>query len=79
MQTVKSLHRESIEQRDAFWTKEAKRIDWQTPFTQVLDYQNPPFAKWFVGGKTNLCYNAIDRWLDTQADEPALIWVVNRS
>jgi len=75
MQTVKSLHRESIEQRDAFWTKEAKRIDWQTPFTQVLDYQNPPFAKWFVGGKTNLCYNAIDRWLDTQADEPALIWV----
>jgi propionyl-CoA synthetase len=75
MQTVKSFHRESIEQRDAFWTKEAKRIDWQTPFTQVLDYQNPPFAKWFVGGKTNLCYNAIDRWLDTQADEPALIWV----
>jgi propionyl-CoA synthetase len=75
MQTVKSLHRESIEQRDAFWTKEAKRIDWHTPFTQVLDYQNPPFAKWFVGGKTNLCYNAIDRWLDTQADEPALIWV----
>jgi propionyl-CoA synthetase len=75
MRTVKSFHRESIEERDSFWTKEAKRIDWQTPFTQVLDYQNPPFAKWFVGGKTNLCYNAIDRWLDTQADEPALIWV----
>lgn len=75
MNTLKSVHRESIEQRDTFWAKEAKRIYWQTPFTQVLDYQNPPFSKWFVGGKTNLCFNAVDRWLDTQANEPALIWV----
>jgi len=75
MNKLQSVHRESIEQRDTFWAKEAKRIYWQTPFTQVLDYQNPPFSKWFVGGKTNLCYNAIDRWLDTQANDPALIWV----
>ena len=75
MHTLQSVYRSSIEDRNTFWAKEAKRIHWQTPFTQVLDYQNPPFAKWFVGGKTNLCYNAVDRWLDTQANEPALIWV----
>lgn len=75
MQKIRSFHRQSIEQRDTFWSKEAQRIAWHTPFSQVLDYQNPPFAKWFVGGKTNLCFNAVDRWLDTQADDPALIWV----
>jgi propionyl-CoA synthetase len=75
MHTLQSVYRSSIEDRNTFWAKEAKRIHWQTPFTQVLDYQNPPFSKWFVGGKTNLCYNAVDRWLDTQANEPALIWV----
>jgi propionyl-CoA synthetase len=41
----------------------------------VLDYSNPPFAKWFVGGETNLCYNAIDRHLPERADQPALIYI----
>lgn len=75
MANLESVHRRSIEQRDEFWQDEAKRIHWQTPFEQVLDFSNPPFARWFVGGKTNLCYNAVDRWLDVDADEPALIWV----
>lgn len=75
MQAIKSAHHRSLHARDAFWSQEARLIDWQTPFEQVLDYSRPPFAKWFVGGKTNLCFNAVDRWLDTQADEPALIWV----
>lgn len=75
MHKTREFHRQSIEDPDTFWRKEAQRIHWETPFEQVLDYSNPPFARWFVGGRTNLCYNAVDRWLDTQADQPALIWV----
>ncbi|HNU12676.1 MAG TPA: AMP-binding protein, partial [Rubrivivax sp.] len=69
------FHRRSIEDRDAFWRDEAALIDWKTPFTQVCDYSNPPFAKWFVGGTTNLCHNAIDRHLAARADQNALIFV----
>ncbi|MBV6271438.1 propionate--CoA ligase [Alcaligenaceae bacterium CGII-47] len=75
MHKTREFHRQSIDDPDTFWRREAQRIHWETPFEQVLDYSNPPFARWFVGGRTNLCYNAIDRWLDTQADQPALIWV----
>jgi propionyl-CoA synthetase len=71
----RSIHRRSIDDRDAFWAEEARRIDWNTPFERVLDYARPPFARWFIGGTTNLCHNAIDRWLPTQADRPALIYV----
>ncbi|WP_442867505.1 propionate--CoA ligase [Castellaniella sp. S9] len=75
MQKTREFHRQSIDDRESFWRREAQRIHWETPFRQVLDYSNPPFARWFVGGRTNLCYNAVDRWLDTQGDQPALIWV----
>jgi propionyl-CoA synthetase len=75
MQAIKRTHHNSLYERDLFWSKEAELVHWETPFNQVLDFSNPPFAKWYVGGKTNLCFNAVDRWLDTQADEPALIWV----
>lgn len=75
MQKTREFHRQSIKERESFWRREAQRIHWETPFEQVLDYSNPPFARWFVGGRTNLCYNAVDRWLDTQGDQAALIWV----
>lgn len=75
MQAIKGTHHSSIHERDLFWSKEAELVHWETPFEQVLDFSNPPFAKWFVGGQTNLCFNAVDRWLESQADEPALIWV----
>jgi propionyl-CoA synthetase len=75
MEKTREYHRESIERKEDFWRRESQRIHWETPFTKVLDYSNPPFARWFVGGTTNLCYNAVDRWLPTQADKPALIWV----
>lgn len=68
-----TFYQESIQQPAVFWDKEAKLIDWHTPYTQVLDYANPPFAKWFVGGETNLCYNAVDRWVATQGEQAALI------
>jgi propionyl-CoA synthetase len=69
------FHRRSISDRDAFWSEEARRIDWHRPFDRVLDYSNPPFAKWFVGGQTNLCHNAIDRHLATRGDQPALVYI----
>jgi propionyl-CoA synthetase len=70
-----ALHRRSIEDRDAFWREQAALIDWNTPFTQVCDYSDPPFAKWFVGGTTNLCHNALDRHLATRGEQRALIFV----
>ena len=69
------FHRRSIDDRDAFWTEQAALIDWKTPFTQVCDYSNPPFARWFVGGTTNLCHNAVDRHAATHPDRNALIFV----
>ena len=72
---TRDFHYRSIHDRDAFWREQAGRVHWETPFESVLDFSRPPFAKWFVGGKTNLCYNAVDRWLPTQAEDPALIWV----
>ena len=75
MANLESVHRQSIEQRDEFWQEQAQRIHWHKPFEQVLDFSKPPFAKWFVGGQTNLCYNAVDRWVEQSADQAALIWV----
>ena len=69
------FHRRSIEDRDGFWAEQAELIDWQTPPQQICDYSNPPFARWFVGGTTNLCHNAVDRHLASRADQAALIAV----
>lgn len=69
------FHQRSLRDREGFWAEQASLIDWQTPFTQVCDYTNPPFARWYVGGKTNLCHNAVDRHLQSRADQNALVWV----
>ncbi len=68
-----AFYRKSIDDPEGFWTEEAKRIDWNKPFERVVDYDRPPFAKWFVGGETNLCHNAVDRWAQKQGDATALI------
>ncbi len=65
----------SLSDRDSFWSAEAAQIEWQTPFTQVCDFSKPPFAKWFVGGTTNLCHNAVDRHLATRAEQVALRFI----
>ncbi len=70
-----AFHARSLADRDGFWGEQAALIDWNAKPTQVCDYSRPPFAKWFVGGTTNLCHNAVDRWLPTQADKPALIFI----
>jgi propionyl-CoA synthetase len=75
MATYREFHRRSLEDRDGFWAEQAKLIHWQRPFHKVLDYSKPPFARWFVGGETNLCYNAVDRHLAARADQKALVWI----
>ena len=75
MTTYREFHRRSIEQPEAFWGEQAGLIDWHKPFAKVLDYGRPPFARWFVGGETNLCYNAVDRHLKDRAGQPALIYI----
>ena len=69
------FHARSIQDKEGFWEDQASLIDWHKPFETVLDYSRPPFTRWFVGGETNLCHNAVDRHLATQADKPALIFV----
>ncbi len=74
-ETFAAFQRRSLDDRDAFWPEQAALIDWQRPFTTVCDARRPPFARWFVGGRTNLCHNAVDRHLAARADQPALIYV----
>jgi propionyl-CoA synthetase len=73
--TYAESHRRSIRDRESFWREKAALVDWHAPFERVLDYDRPPFARWFVGGRTNLCHNAVDRHLATRADQTALIYI----
>jgi propionyl-CoA synthetase len=66
-------YRRSIEQPEAFWAEQAKAIHWHKPPQKILEYTNPPFRRWFSGGETNLCYNAVDRHLAERADQLALV------
>jgi propionyl-CoA synthetase len=69
------FHARSLADRDGFWAEQAKLIEWKDQPTQICDYRNPPFAKWYGGGTTNLCHNAIDRHLKERADQAALVYV----
>jgi len=75
MTTYREFHRRSIDAPDDFWREQARRIHWETPFDSVLDRSKPPFARWFTGGRTNLCHNAVDRHLAERAQQNALIYV----
>ncbi len=75
MASYREFHRRSIEDREGFWAEQAKLVHWKRPFSEVLDYTRPPFARWFVGGETNLCYNAVDRHLGTRGEQKALVYL----
>ncbi len=75
MGAYKEFHKRSIERREEFWAEQAQLVDWHRPFGRVLDYSRPPFAKWFVGGLTNLCHNAVDRHLAARGGQKALIYI----
>jgi acetyl-CoA synthetase len=60
---------------DDFWAEQAKSLHWIKPFTRVLDWSNAPFAKWFVGGTTNVSFNCLDRHLTSwRKNKAAIIW-----
>src|SRR3712207_2917319 len=61
--------------RLAFWEEAARRLTWEREWDEVLDWSNPPFAKWFVGGKLNVAYNCVDRHVeDGHGDQVAYHW-----
>src|SRR6266850_2182056 len=69
------LYREAEADRLAFWAKQANRLSWDTPFDEVLDWSEAPFAKWFVGGKLNVAYNCVDRHVEAgNGDRVAIRW-----
>ena len=71
----RALYQRSVDDPSSFWHEQAQRIDWQTPYSAVLDDSRLPFARWFVGGRTNLCHNAVDRHLATRGEQAALVYV----
>ena len=71
----KEIYQRSLKDPQHFWGEIAEQFHWYKKWDKVLDDSHPPFYRWFVGGKTNLCYNAVDRHVKNGlADTPALIW-----
>src|SRR5712671_5818557 len=69
------LQRDAEADRLAFWAKQANRLSWDTPFTEVLDWSEAPLAKWFVGGRLNVAYNCVDRHVEAgNGDRVAICW-----
>ncbi len=69
------LYHDAEKDRLAFWAKQAERLSWATPFTEVLDWSGAPFAKWFVGGQLNVAYNCVDRHVEAgNGDRVAIHW-----
>ncbi|MEA2166545.1 MAG: acetyl-CoA synthetase [Thermoanaerobaculia bacterium] len=62
-----------VENREAFWAGWAEQLDWQTKWDKVLEWE-PPYAKWFAGGKLNASANCLDRHLAERGDKQAIIW-----
>ena len=74
MAQYKRMYKESIEKPAVFWAKEAKELQWSKKWTKVLDWK-APYAKWFVGGKTNISVNCVDRHVEQgRGNKAAIIW-----
>lgn len=75
VQEYEALYKRSIEDPQGFWAERAEELEWFQKWDKVLDDSNPPFFKWFVGAKTNIVHNALDRHLKTwRRNKLALIW-----
>jgi acetyl-CoA synthetase len=72
---TEAAYEEAAADRLGFWAKQAERLDWAQRWDTVLDWTNPPFAKWFVGGKLNVAYNCVDRHVEAgRGDKVAYHW-----
>jgi len=70
------MYEKADSDREAFWAEQAERLHWDTKWTQVVDWSDAPFAKWFVGGKLNVAYNCVDRHVEAGfGDQVAIHWV----
>jgi len=68
------MYQRSVTDPEGFWADAARELHWFRPWTKVLDW-NLPWAKWFVGGRINLCYNCVDRHvMNGLADKTAILW-----
>jgi acetyl-CoA synthetase len=71
------MYKQSIDDPDAFWGEQGKRLDWMKPYTKVkntsFDYDSVSI-KWYEDGELNVCANCIDRHLETRGDQTAIIW-----
>jgi acetyl-CoA synthetase len=75
MEEYQALHKRSLEDPDGFWSEVASELHWFKKWDTVLNDSDKPFFKWFEGGKTNICYNCLDRHLDgPNRDKPAIVW-----
>jgi acetyl-CoA synthetase len=71
---LSKIGKQALENSEEFWEEQAKYLKWSKEWDKVLDW-NPPFAKWFVGGKLNASVNCLDRHLDSDAkNKVAIIW-----
>ena len=69
-----ALFEEAKENKETFWAKQAENLHWFHPWERLVEW-NPPYAKWFIGGKLNACYNCLDRHMQTVTrDKTAIIW-----
>ena len=74
--SYQQAYKESIEKPEEFWSKQAQVLDWHMRWDKVLDESDAPFYKWFVNGKINASYNAVDRHvLRNKRNKAAYIWV----
>ena len=71
-----AMARRALEDIQGFWAAEAEELEWFHPWEQVLDDSNAPFYKWFIGAKTNIVHNALDRHMQTQRrNKVAFYWI----
>jgi acetyl-CoA synthetase len=74
MDAYRELYRHAAERPEEFWGAFArKELAWFAPYDHVFEW-NPPFTKWFVGGKINASFNCLDRHLETRGDKPAILF-----
>ena len=70
-----SIYDEADKDYEGFWEQQAEALDWEQKWDQVLDWSDPPNAKWFVGGKLNVAYNCVDRHVEAgHGEQVAFHW-----
>lgn len=68
------IHQRSLQDPERFWAEEARQLDWYKTWDRVLDW-DPPYARWFVGGRLNACYQCVDRHVQTwRKSKVAIYW-----